>query len=100
MGPKIPSSSTSTWRWTAATASPVSPKATNELEGIEIAEDEETGIAATDRAPPPDDASAANGDAAGPAAIDALTAIAAPFRRAAPLRAASVISRRCTERRR
>ena len=99
IGPKIPSSSTPTWRWTAATASPVSPNATSEPEGIEIAEEDETGCAAG--APPPlfADASAANGVAAGPTAIVALTATAAPLRRAAPLRAASVISRRCCDRR-
>ena len=56
------------------------------------------GAAATDF-PPPTEASAANGAAAGPTAIDALTATAAPLRRAAPFRAASVISRRCCERR-
>ena len=99
IGPKIPSSSTPTWRCTAATASPVSPNATSAEDGIEIAEEDASGWAATDREPVFADASAANGDAAGPTAIVALTATAAPLRRAAPLRAASVISRRCCDRR-
>ena len=52
---------------------------------------------ATERDPLPD-AAAANGATVGPAAIEALTAIAAPLRRAACFRASSVISRRCTDR--
>jgi hypothetical protein len=76
----------------------VSPYDTKELEGSSIAERGDAEPVATDRAPPPD-AKAANGVAAGPAAIEALTASAAPFRRAACLRAASVISRRWTDRR-
>jgi len=48
---------------------------------------------------PPAEASAANGAAAGPTAIDAETATAAPLRRAACLRPAAVISRRWMERR-
>ena len=98
IGPKIPSSSTATWRWTAATAAPVSPNDTRDPEGISIADRGEADPVATDF-PPPVEASAANGAAAGPAAIEAVTARAAPFRRAACLRAASVISRRWTDRR-
>ncbi len=93
IGPKIPSSSTPTWRWTAATVTPVSPKDTSEPLGISIAERGGAAPVATARDPLAD-ASAANGDATGPAAIEAVTASAAPLRRAACLRAASVISRR------
>ena len=95
----MPSSSTPTTRWIAATASPVSPNSTNESEGIAIADRTGAVCAATARGPPPVDAKAANGEATGPTAIEAVTATAAPLRRAACLRAASVISRRCTERR-
>ena len=101
IGPKIPSSSTPTSRWTAATASPVSPYETSEFDGSSIAdrcpEDPDEAVA-IDRGPLPE-AAAANGAAVGPAAIEAVTAIAAPFRRAACLRASSVISRRWTDRR-
>src|SRR4029079_12232106 len=38
IGPKIPSSSTPTWRCTAATAAPVSPYSTSDPEGSYIAE--------------------------------------------------------------
>ncbi len=98
IGPKMPSSSTPTWRWTATTAAPVSPSDTRAFAGRWIADRFGTVAAATVR-PPPDEATAANGAATGPAAIDALTASAAPFLRAACLRASSVISRRWTERR-
>ena len=76
----------------------MSPYDTSAPDGIEIAErDDSTAAAAAES--PPDRATAASGESVGPAAIDALTTTAAPFRRAACLRAASVISRRCTDRR-
>ncbi|HWK25236.1 MAG TPA: hypothetical protein VNS09_01660 [Solirubrobacter sp.] len=98
IGPKIPSSSTPTCRCTAATAAPVSPKETSDVEGIETTDRSDEDDADAAAGPRPADASAANGDATGPAAIEALTANAAPLRRVAPRRAASVISRRCRDR--
>ncbi len=81
----------------------MSPKETSEFDGSSIADrceedDDEPDAVATERDPLPE-AAAANGAAVGPAAIEAVTAIAAPFLRAACFRANSVISRRCTDRR-
>ena len=99
IGPKIPSSSTPTSRWTATTFSPTSPYATRAPDGNEIADRDGATAPAAAAESPPDRATAASGESVGPAAIDALTTTAAPFRRAACLRAASVISRRWTDRR-
>src|SRR4051794_34199274 len=80
IGPKMPSSSTPTWRWTATTAAPVSPSETRASDGSEIADRGGT-IAPGAEEPPLTEASAANGAAVGPAAIDAETTTAAPLRR-------------------
>src|SRR3954471_17298168 len=74
IGPKIPSSSTPTWRWTATTVSPVSPSDSRAPDGRWIEEREEPGAAAATAFPDDALATAANGSAVGAAATDALTA--------------------------
>src|SRR5262249_17730279 len=98
IGPKIPSSSTPTWRWIATTTAPVSPSDTSAPLGrwIEL----RAGALTAEATEPedPDVASAATGSTDGPAAIDAVTASVAPLRRAACLRLSAAISRRCRAR--
>ena len=96
----MPSSSTPTAFWTAATAAPWSPYLTSAPDGSATAEPPRSGAVCVAAARgPPAAATAANGATTGPAAMDAVTATAALFHRMAYLRAASVISRRCTDRR-
>jgi hypothetical protein len=98
IGPKIPSSSTPTWRWIATTTAPVSPSDTSAPDGRWIELRADVDAVATERDPDPEDATATSGRTVGPAAIDAVTASVAPLRRAACLRLNAAISRRCSAR--
>jgi hypothetical protein len=80
IGPKMPSSSTPTWRWTAATAAPVSPSDKSADAGRWIADRSGAAAAETDEELA---AIAASGWTAGVMAMLALTASVAPLRRVA-----------------